>query len=113
MDNTINAREMGKLIRQLRMQHGWSVSECAEKCHISNTYLSEIERGAKIPKMETFVYILNVLEASADYVLQDSLLAGYRPKSSMLENKLNRLSAPQKRQVLQAVDALVDSFSKP
>lgn len=110
--STIDAKKMGQLLKQLRSQHGFSRKSFAASVNLSESYITAIENGDKTPKMETFVYILNVLEASADYVLQDSLLAGYRPKSTMLENKINRLPAAQKRQVLQAVDALVDSFSK-
>ena len=112
IEHSIDAKEMGNHLRKAREQKSLSREVCSEMIGISKTYLAEIERGAKVPKLETMVQIVNTLELSLDYVLQDSLLAGYRPKSSLLENRLNRLPDASKHQALGMLDALVEQLEK-
>ena len=40
------------------------MERCAEQIGISTRYLADIERGDKVPTLETFVLILNTLAAS-------------------------------------------------
>lgn len=76
----MNSKSFGKKLRAYRSKRGWSLKECSEKMGISTRYLADIERGDKLPKLETFIQMLNVLSASADDVLQDSLTVGYEAK---------------------------------
>lgn len=46
-----------------------------KKVGISIAYTGMIERGEKIPKLETFIRIANVLEVSADLLLADVIKA--------------------------------------
>ena len=55
-----------------------------------------VERGEKIPSLETFIKILNALEVSSDMVLADVLETGYTVKNSILNEKLAKL-APEDR----------------
>ena len=50
-----------------------------------------VERGEKIPSLETFIKIVNALGVSSDMVLTDVLEAGYTVKNSMLNEKLEKL----------------------
>ena len=65
----MNSRGLGRKLRAYRAKRGWSLKECSERIGISTRYLADIERGDKVPKLETFVSILNTLSASADDVL--------------------------------------------
>ena len=78
----MNCKSMGKKLKSYRAKCGWSLKECSERIGISTRYLADIERGDKVPKLETFLLILNTLNASADDVLQDSLVVGYEAKSN-------------------------------
>lgn len=49
----MNSKSLGKNLRSYRAKRGWSIKECAEKIGISTRYLADIERGDKIPKLET------------------------------------------------------------
>ncbi len=87
----MDSKVPGQKVREYRKRSGWSLEECAEKIGISARYLSDIERGDKFPKLETFVRILNIFAASADDVLQDSLVIG---DSARLNNEtITKLSA--------------------
>ena len=73
----MDAKSLGKKLRSYRAKCGWSLKDCAEQIGISTRYLADIERGDKVPKLETFILILNTLTASADDVLQDIFIVGY------------------------------------
>ena len=106
----MNSKSLGKNLRSYRAKRGWSIKECAEKIGISTRYLADIERGDKIPKLETFVHIVNTLSASADDVLQDSLGVGYLPKSNYIIRKLDGLDPVRKKQALDILDSVISSL---
>lgn len=73
----MNTSSIGKRIRKYRKAKGWRQEDFAEKIGLSVTYTGMIERGEKIPKLETFITIANALEVSADVLLADVLSIGY------------------------------------
>ena len=62
-------KDIGKRIHRKRIEKGWCQEELAEKVDLSASYIGMIERGKKVPRLETFVEIANVLEVSADELL--------------------------------------------
>lgn len=82
------------------------------KDSISTRYLADIERGDKVPKLETFLLILNTLNASADDVLQDSLVVGYEAKSNDMIRKLNALDVTKRKQALEIFDSVISSLKE-
>ena len=83
---------------------------CAEHMGISEKYLADIERGDKLPRLETFVRMLNTLSASADDVLQDSLIMGYVAKSNDILKRMEPLDTSRRRQLLEILDSIMDSL---
>ena len=79
---------IGKYIRQYRTERKMRQEDLAEKANLSPNYIGMIERGEKIPSLETLIDILNALEISADMVLCDVLKTGYKVKSSVFSEKL-------------------------
>lgn len=77
---------------------------------ISPRYLADIERGAKVPKLDTFIRIINVLSVSADNVLQDSLVVGYESQSNDIINKLAALDIARRKQALDIFDSIISSL---
>ncbi|MBT9787890.1 helix-turn-helix domain-containing protein [Clostridium sp. MCC344] len=69
----IDYYELGKRIRLRRTELGLSQETAAEKCGISPSFYSNIERGIKIMSLETFVSICKALSISADYLLSEEL----------------------------------------
>lgn len=106
----MNTKSLGRKLRAYRAKRGWSMEECAEKIGISTRYLADIERGDKVPKLETFIHILNTLAASADDVLQDSLVVGYEAKSNDILKRLEHLDAEKRRQSLDILDSVIASL---
>ena len=62
---------LGRRIRLVRKEKGHTGEELAELCHISPTYLRQIESGAKIPSLPLFVKLCNALNVSPAYLFAD------------------------------------------
>lgn len=98
---------IGKQIREARLQKSWNQDQLAEKTNLSLAYIGMIERGKKIPKLETFIRIINTLEISADVVLQDVLVNGYQVRMSRYLEKMDQLSKEKRDDILEIVDVLL------
>lgn len=74
-----------------------------------------VERGEKIPSLETFIGIVNALGVSADMILADVIDVGYTVKNSLLAEKMEKLSAEDREQIYDVIDTLMrhSSQSKP
>ena len=79
---------IGKNIRKFREIKKLRQEDLAEKTDLTTNYIGMIERGEKIPSLETFINILNSLGVSADMVLSDVLDNGYTVKDSLLNEIL-------------------------
>lgn len=106
----MNSKSMGRKIREYRTKCGWNVDVCAERAGISTRYLADIERGDKVPKLETFLDILNAVMASSDDVLQDSLAVGYEAKSNDIIRKLQSLDVTKRKQALDIFESVISSL---
>ena len=106
----MDAKSLGKKLRSYRAKCGWSLKDCAEQIGISTRYLADIERGDKVPKLETFILILNTLTASADDVLQDSLIVGYEAKSNDIIRKLQAIDVTKRKQAVEILESFISSL---
>lgn len=98
---------IGKNIRKYRVDKKMRQEDLAEKTGLSTTYIGMVERGEKIPSLESFLSILNALNISADLVLYEVLNTGYEIKTSLLNEKLERLSPHDKKLVYDVIDAII------
>ena len=103
----MNYDSIGKNIRKYRSSKKMRQEDLAELTGLSTTYVGMVERGEKIPSLETFLSILNALNISADMVLYEVLSTGYDIKVSLLNEKPESLSAKDKTLVYNVVDAII------
>ena len=99
---------IGKRIRKYREAKGWRQEDFAERIGLSVTYTGMIERGEKVPKMETFIKIANVLEVSADMLLADVLSVGYTVKSSEMSERIAMLEPKERERIYSVVDMMIN-----
>ncbi|MFI3213052.1 MAG: helix-turn-helix transcriptional regulator [Eubacteriales bacterium] len=100
-------KEMGKKIKKLRVEKGYTQEELAERLDLSVQHISAIERGVKVPKLETFIKIVNELDTNADYLLMDHLSMSTQLIASELYTMLELISEKEKRRILDVVRILV------
>ena len=79
----------------------------AEKTDLTTNYIGMVERGEKIPSLETFIKIVNALGVSSDMVLTDVLETGYTVKNSMLNEKIEKLVPEDRNRIYEVIDTLV------
>ena len=108
----MNTSSIGKRIRKFREAKGWRQEDFAEKVGLSVTYTGMIERGEKVPKLETFITIANALEVSADLLLSDVLSTGYTVKSSEMTEEIASLPPAERDRIYSVVRAMIDYEKK-
>ena len=79
---------IGKHISEFRHLRKLRQEDLAEITGLSTNYIGAVERGEKIPSLETFIDILNALSVSADVVLSDVLQEGYQVKATKLSDQI-------------------------
>lgn len=72
MNNTIDYAALGARIRQARQNKGLTQEALGEACQLSTAHIGHIERGTRIPSLESFYQIATVLQVSTDFLLFDS-----------------------------------------
>ena len=101
---------LGERIREARLQKGYTQQELAEQAELGVVYLSEIERGIKMPSMNSFIKIINALEVSADYVLRDELPSGKEYIRMEITEKLLDLTPGQRKTATAILNAYLTNL---
>ena len=98
---------IGKNIRKYRLMKKFRQEDLAERAGLTTNYIGMVERGEKIPSLETFIKILNALEVSSDMILADVLDTGYTVKNSILNEKLAKLAPEDRSKIYEVIDTLL------
>ena len=98
---------IGRNIRKYRLEKKLRQEDLAERANLSINYVGAIERGEKIPALESLITIINALGVSADMILADVINTGYEIKTSMLSEKLSKLSKDDKNMAYDMIDVLL------
>ena len=88
---------VGKRIKEVRLKSGFTQQALAQKACVSNVYLGEIERGVKMPSLNSFIKIVQALDVSADYILRGELNSGKTYAYDELIEQLQRLTPAQRK----------------
>jgi transcriptional regulator with XRE-family HTH domain len=96
---------LGKTLRQVRREKGYSQNVLAEKAGIGNVYLGEIERGQKMPSLNSFIKIIEALDVSADYILRNELNSGQDYIYDEITQKLKGLTPKQRKTAVDLLEA--------
>ena len=104
---TVELESIGKNIRKYRLMKKLRQEDLAEKAGLSINYVGAIERGEKVPSLETLLVIINALGVSADMILADVIETGYVVKDSLLAEKLDKLSSDDRAKIYDVIDAML------
>ena len=74
---------IGRNIRKFRLMRNLRQEDLAEMAGLSINYVGALERGEKIPSLETFIVLLNALEVSSDMVLSSLLVEKHQADASL------------------------------
>ena len=105
----MDQKAIGKRIKSAREKKGLTQEQLAEQVNLSPMHISVIERGNKLPRLETLINIANVLDVSADILLQDVVNNQIKLHTSEASNLIAQLSRDDQRRVLAALHSFVES----
>lgn len=98
---------MGQKIREARIKKGYTQQSLAEAAGICEMYISEIERGVKMPSMKLFIKLIVTLDISADYVLRDEVPAGKDYVYDEVFQLLDGLTPKQRKGAVDILEAYI------
>ena len=102
---------IGKNIRKCRKAMQIGQDKLAEKIHVSTNYIGNLERGEKMPSLETLVALADALGVSADVILHDVLENGYDVKVSLLHEQLQKLSSKDRECIYAVVETMIQQYT--
>ena len=102
---------IGKRIREQRKRYDLTLEELSEIVGIGTVYLGEIERGIKMPSINTFIKIINALDISADILLRDEVAAAKPYILNEITNKMKDLSPACLKMVTDVFYAMLANFN--
>lgn len=103
----MDLRDVGLRIKKTREAKGLTQEELAALVDLSPTHISVIERGQKIPKLDTFVAITNALDVSADSLLRDVVAQSVNGVMNDLSASIMKLPPKEQKRVIRAIEAYV------
>ena len=98
---------IGRRIREARTKRGMTQEQLAERTDITSVYLSELERGLKLPSLTVFVSIAETLHVSTDSLLRDELDTGKDFVYADITKKLERLTPKQRIAASEILEAYI------
>ena len=63
----------GQQLRRLRLEHHFTQEQLAEQIEVGFQFIGLLERGCRVPSVDTILRLCNVLDCTPDVLLQDSL----------------------------------------
>lgn len=75
MDKELDYVALGQRIRKTRENRQFTQEQLGEACLLSASHIGHIERGTRIPSIETLYKIACTLDVSIDFLIFDSLPA--------------------------------------
>ena len=106
----MDRKALGSKIQEAREKKRMTQEALAEAVNYSVDHISVIERGQKIPRLDKLVDIANTLDVGTDYLLSSDLNVSTKIESSLLFERIARLSMEQQHLVLRVLDTLVSEL---
>lgn len=107
----MDAKKVGNQIRIARKARGLTQAALSQMLDMTPKYLSNLECGAKKPKLETFVSIANALKVDANTLLSDVLDVSVSSSSASISDKLSALPEDEQRRIHRILDVMISEAS--
>lgn len=111
MEKELDYVALGTRIRKARKEKQVTQERLGEICELSTAHIGHIERGTRIPSLDTLFRIAQALNVSMDYLIFDSVA----PDENLFTTLNSILQSKDKRKVktfLTTVRALADKIDE-
>lgn len=103
----MSLKAIGRNIRAYRKAQHMSIEELAYRTDLSKNYMALVERGEKIPSLETFLIIVNALNVSSDQILCDVVNTGFTVRTTILTDRIEKVSPARRKLIYDILDTLL------
>lgn len=100
----IDFNKVGDRIRSARLEHGLTQSQLAEKVGLSYAWVSQLEKGKKLP-LETLMKFCDVLGKDPNYFLMDT---EYVPEKVVMNREISKKLRKLNRSHINFVNSMLD-----
>lgn len=104
----MNSSSIGKNIKKKREAKSWNQEELAARTNLSTPYIGMIERGEKIPRLETFVRITNALDTTPNELLEGVVNRGFEIRMTEYTERIQKLSKKEQNKVYKILDVMLE-----
>lgn len=112
MDGTMDNNFLGRRIKMVRNNRGFTADKLSELCNINESYLMQIEGGKKTPSLPVFIDICNALQISPDYLLQDILVDNEISGINKITELWKTVSLNQQEVITAMIEAALETMRK-
>lgn len=98
-------RQVGQRIRKARMKKNWRQEDLAESIEKTPAYVGMLERGERSASLDTFIEIATVLDVTADELLCDVVISGYRTKLFQFDKRIEKLGHTERQKLFDIIEA--------
>ncbi len=105
MEMSIDYISLGERIRKARKSKHMTQETLAEICSLSCAHIGHIERGTRIPSLDTIFRISQALGVSLDYLIFDSL-GDDTDSISSIERILEGVDKTQRKNIINTIKAM-------
>lgn len=82
---------LGKNIKALRKEFGWSQNQLAEYLSVSQTSVAHYEAGTRQPTIETLIILAQLFDTSIDVLVGNTTVTKFKKKNHKSIEEINRL----------------------
>ena len=104
----LDSQKIGYRIRKARKRRKWRQDDLAEKIGKSTTYIGMLERGERLPTLDTFVDIVTALEVTADEILCDVVNYGYQTRLLQYDKRIKELGQNDRHKLYNIIEAYLE-----
>ena len=109
-NSTINHRQIGKRIKEIREQNNLSQAELAEATELSVSYISHVENAKRKASLESVLRIVNALGITVDKLLAGVQLHNPTSYQTDIDLLMAECSEKEKRFVYEIIKASIEAL---
>ena len=102
-------QNIGKRLKQARLARGMTQTQLSEAAGISPSFLSNLERGCQAMNVETLISLLDILNVSADWLLNNKTDSATHAAALEIEKELASCTPKERDTILRLVRMMKDT----
>lgn len=100
----MNLKCIGRRIKEKRKEKQWSQEVLAYEADLSVIYIGMIERGEKLPRLSTFLRIVDCLDATPNEILVDLFLE----EKDTYKSRIKQLTLSDQKKIRKILDVFLE-----